>query len=171
MQMYVSNIQGILQPGELGKPLWDGEASYSTSGFTGAYTDTNMAASFIPRFYLIDWTLGISGAAWYTWDALSAEPSAVQNSYQQTYNWLTGSSLSVPCAATGTVWSCGITKAGKQYLVMWDTSQSCSGGSCTTGSQTVGAQWTHYQDMTTASTPTVISGHSVPVGIKPVVLS
>jgi hypothetical protein len=171
MQMYVSNVQGILQPAELAKPLWDGEAAYSTSGFTGAYSDTDMAASFMPRFYLISWTLGISGVAWYTWDELSAEPAAVQTSYQQTYNWLTGSSLTAPCTVTGTVWSCGITKSGKQYLVMWDSSQSCSGGSCTTGSQTVGAQWTQFQDMTTGSTPAAIPGHSVPVGIKPIVLS
>jgi hypothetical protein len=171
MQMYVANVQGILQPAELAKPLWDGEASYSTSGFTGAYSDTDMAASFMPRFYLINWTLGISGMAWYTWDQLSGEPSAVQTSYQQTYNWLAGSSLTTPCTASGTVWSCGISKSGKQYLVMWDSAQSCSGGSCTTGSQTVGAQWTQFQDMTTASTPAAISGHAVPVGIKPVVLS
>jgi len=36
--------------------------------------------------------------------------------------------------------------------------------------QTVASQWTEYQDMTTASSPITISGHVVPVGIKPVVL-
>jgi hypothetical protein len=168
MQMYIADIQGILQTAEKAKPLWDGEAAYSINGFTGAYADSDMAASFMPRYYLINWTLNISGMAWYTWDAL--QPTSVQTSYQQTYNWLADSSLSTPCAATGTVWSCGITKSGKQYLVMWDTSQSCSGSSCTTGNQTVASQWTEYQDMTTASTTIAISGHSVPVGIKPVVL-
>jgi hypothetical protein len=125
----------------------------------------------MPRLYLVDWSLGISGMAWYTWDELSAESSEVQTSYQQTYNWLSESSLTSSCAAAGTVWSCGISQSGKSYLVMWDTSQSCSGGICTTGSQTVGAQWGHYQDMTTASIPLAIAGHSVPVGIKAVVLS
>jgi hypothetical protein len=171
MQWYVANVHGILQPAELAKPLWDGEAAYSTSGFTNAYTDADMAASFMPRFYLINWSLGISGMAWYTWDELDAEPAEVQTAYQQAYNWISGASLTTPCAATGTVWSCGIVKSGKQYVILWDTSQSCSGGSCTTGNQTVAAQWLHYQDMTTASTPIAISGHSVPVGIKPVVLS
>jgi hypothetical protein len=128
-----------------------------------------MAASFMPRFYLIDWTLGISGTAWY-YATSQAEPTTAYTAYQQTYNWLANATLSSPCAAKGTVWSCGITLNGKQYQIMWDTSQSCANGSCTTGSQTVAAQWTTYQDMTTASTPISISSNSVPVGIKAIVL-
>jgi hypothetical protein len=169
MQWYVSNIQSILQPAELAKPLWDGEAQYSTTGFINAYTDSDMAASFIPRFYLMDWSLGVSGIAWY-YASSQAEPASAETSYQQTYNWLENSSLITPCAASGTLWSCTIVNAGTSYLIMWDTSQSCSDGVCTTGNQTVGSQWTQYQDMTTASTPITISGHSVPVGIKAVVI-
>src|SRR6266851_4988309 len=170
MQMYISNIHGILQTAELAKPLWDGEASYAMNGFTNAYTDSDMAASFMARFYLINWSLNISGMAWYDWNELIAQPASVQTAYQQTYNWLAASSLSTPCSANGNVWSCGITQSGKQYQIMWDTAQSCANGSCTTANQTVASQWTTYQDMTTASTPITISGHIVPVGIKPVVL-
>jgi hypothetical protein len=170
MQMYISGIHGILQPAEQAKPLWDGEASYAEAGFTGAYTDVDMAASFLPRFYLIDWSLGISGIAWYDWSYMTTLPAPVQTSYQQTYNWLSGSSLSTPCAASGTVWSCTITKSGTQYLIMWDASQSCANGSCTTATQTVGSQWSTYQDITIANAPVSISGRIVPVGIKPVVM-
>jgi hypothetical protein len=170
MQWYISNIKGMLQPAELTKPLWDGEAQYSSSGFSGNYVDSDMAASFMPRFYLEDWTLGLSGIAWY-YATSQVEPASAGTSYQQTYNWLVNASLSTPCAATGTVWSCGITLSGKQYQIMWDTSQSCANGNCTTGNQNVGAQWTFYQDMTTAGTPISIASGSVPVGIKPVVLS
>jgi hypothetical protein len=168
MQMYVSNIKAILQPAELAKPLWNGEASYSKSGFINAYADTDMKVSFMPRYYLINWSLGISSLHWYTWESIT--PVAVQTSYQQTYNWLYGSTLSTPCAAAGTVWSCGITKSGTQYLIMWDTAQSCSSGSCPTANQIVALNWTQYQDMTTASSPIGVSGNVVPVGIKPVVL-
>ena len=170
MQMYVSNVRGMLQPAELAKPLWDGEAQYSTTGFSGDYlSDTDLAASFMPRFYLINWTLNISGMAWYTANS-QAEPVEAQTSYQQTYNWLAGASLTTPCAATGTLWSCGITISGKPYLILWDTSQTCANGSCSTANQAVAPQWTQYQDMTTASTPNTISGGVVPVGIKPVLL-
>jgi hypothetical protein len=170
MQWYVANIRGMLQPADLLKPLWDGEAQYSKSGFTGDYfTSTDLAASFMPRFYLINWTLNISGMAWYSATS-QAEPVEAQTSYQQTYSWLSGASLTTPCAAIATVWSCGITISGSPYLVMWDTSQTCANGSCSTGNQLVSSEWTTYQDMTIASTPITISGGIVPVGIKPVVL-
>jgi hypothetical protein len=170
LQWYFSNIQGILQPAELAKPLWNGEAQYSTTGFINAYADPDMAASFLPRFYLLNWSLRLNGMAWYYANS-SAEPDEAVTSYQQTYNWLVNASLVTPCAASGTVWSCTIQSGVTQYLIMWDTSQSCANGSCTTKNQTVGSQWTHYQDMTTASTPIAISGNVVPVGIKPVVLN
>jgi hypothetical protein len=169
MQMYVSNVHGILQPAELAKPLWDGEAQYSMNGWSGEYLDGDMAASFMPRFYLVNWSLGITGMAWYS-SSDKNEPSEGQTSYQQTYDWMSGSTLSTPCAAVGTVWTCGLTNAGKSYLVMWDTSQSCANGSCSTKNQTVDSKWTQYRDMTTASSPITISGSSVPVGVKPVLL-
>jgi Putative Ig domain len=170
MQMYVSNIQGILQPAELAKPLWNGEAQYSTTGFINAYTDPDMAASFMPRFYLLNWTLGVDGMAWYYANS-SAEPDEAITAYQQTYNWLVDASLVTPCAASGTVWSCTISSSGTQYLIMWDTAQSCANGLCSTKNQTVGSQWTQYRDMTTASSPITISGGVVPIGIKPVLLN
>ena len=168
MQMYISNVKAILQPAELLKPLWNGEASYSKSGFINAYTDTDMKSSFMPRYFLLNWSLGVSALHWYTWESMT--PAAVQTSYQQAYNWLYGSMLSMPCTAAGTVWSCEITKSGRNYLIVWDAAQSCSNGSCTTANQIVAPNWTEYQDMTTASTPTEIYGNIVPVGIKPVVL-
>jgi hypothetical protein len=171
MQWYVANIEGILQAAEKAKPLWDGEAAYSTGGFTGAYADGDMAASFMPRFYLVNWTLGISAMAWYTWDELATEPAEVETAYEQTYSWLGNSSLVSPCSAAGTVWSCTIAKNGIPYLILWDTAQSCGGGICTTANQTVGAQWIQYRDMTAASDAANIVGHTVAVGIKPVLLN
>jgi len=168
MQWYVSSIHGILQPAEAAKPLWDGEAQYSSTGFINAYTDPDMAASFMSRFYLINWSLGITGMAWYNPDH---DPPQALTSNRQTYNWLANASLVTPCAATGTVWSCVISDSGKQYLIMWDTSQSCANGVCTTGNQTVASQWTQYQDLTATSIPIAISGQIVPVGIKPILLN
>jgi hypothetical protein len=170
MQWYVSNIHGILQPAELAKPLWDGEAQYSLTGFTNAYTDPDMAASFMPRFYLINWSLGINGMAWYYADS-QAEPASAETAYQQTYNWLVNATLVNPCTAVGTVWSCTISSSGTQSLIMWDTSQSCANGTCTTGNQTVSSKWTQYQNMTIAGSPITISGGVVPVGIQPVLLN
>lgn len=168
MQMYQSNIQGVLRPAELAKPLWNGEAQYSEEGWTGAYLDPDMAASFVPRFYLMSWTLGVSGIAWYY---EPQGPATAVSSYQQTYGWLEGSSLTVPCSAQGSVWSCTLSKAGKDHLVMWDSAQSCSAGVCTTSSQPVPSGWKTYEDMTVAGTPTPVVGGAVKLGIKPFVFS
>ena len=179
MQWYVANIRAVLQTAELAKPFWDGEASYCPNGFTDAncpsYANTDLAASFFPRFYLTNWTLGITGNAFYAWDTLVSQSGVPgETSMQQTISWLQGSTLTTPCTANGTVWSCTITKNGTQYGVIWDSSQTCTGsaGNCTTKAQTVASCWNHYQDMTTASTASAIpSSHSVQVGIKPVLLS
>ncbi len=176
LNLYVTNLHASLQTAELAKPLWDGEMSYAEAGFTNSYTDPDMASSLWARMYLSMWSQGISGSALYTWDSIGgtfsgASQTQVTTAYQQTFNWLTGAVLTSPCAESGTVWQCGIVKNGVPYGIIWDTSQSCSSGSCTTANQTVGSQWGHSQDMTTASTPAAIAGHSVAVGIKPVVLS
>jgi hypothetical protein len=168
MTTYVANIASILKPAEAAKPLWDGEAQYSTTGFAGAYTDADMAASFMPRFYMMSWSLGISGDAWYE---EKDEPADVDTAYQQTYTWLVGASLTTPCAATGTVWSCTIDKAGATYQIVWDAAQSCASGTCTTAAYAVADDWSTYQDMTTAAAPVAIADHAVPLGIKPVVLA
>jgi hypothetical protein len=173
MAAYISLIDATLQPAELAKPIWNGEMSYAILGFTSPYNDPDMAASFFPRMYLTMWSLGFSGSAFYSWDSLEALSGAAQDetSYQQTYNWMVGSVLTSPCAGTGTVYQCTISKAGVSYGIIWDASQSCSGGVCTTGNQTISSQWGHYQDMTTGSIPLPITGHSLAVGIKPMVLS
>ncbi len=179
MQWYVASIQGVLQPAELAKPFWNGEASYCPKGFTDSnctsYANQDLAASFFPRFYLINWSLGISGVAYYDWNTLQSQAGTQgENAMQQTINWLKGSTLTSPCTAKGTVWSCTITKSGEQYGIIWDSSQTCTGssGNCTTSAQTVPSCWAHYQDMTTASTAVAIpSSHSIQVGIKPVIMS
>jgi hypothetical protein len=168
MDLYMASIQGILQPAEAAKPLWNGEAQYASGGFAAPYTDPDMAASFMPRFYLTNWTHNVVGDAWYT---AVTDPTTVGPSYQQTYNWLIGATLVSPCTVTGTVYQCTIDQIGVFYGIIWDTSQSCSGGVCTTGNQTVSTQWGHYQLMTAASTPAAIVGNTVAVGIKPIVLS
>ena len=169
MKMYVDNVKGILQPAELAKPLWNGEASYSKSGFVDAYVDPDMAASFMPRFWLIDASLGISGHAWYSEKNTPAQATTALN---QTIAFMVGATITSACTPTGNVYACGVkTKDGQDHLVVWDSSKSCSAGSCTTASYAVDSKWTTYRDLTTASTAQNISGGSIALGIKPIVLS
>lgn len=168
MEMYVGNVKGILQPAELAKPLWDGEASYSTMGFTNAYTDADMQASFMPRFFLLNWSLGISSNAWY--QEPDQNPMAT-TAYQQAFTWMVGSTLTSPCTSTAGVYTCPIENNGTAYAIMWDSAGTCSGGTCSAKTQAVPAMWSKVQDMTTASTPQPIANQAIQLGIKPVVLS
>ena len=53
-------------------------------------------------------------------------------------------SLTTPCSASGTVWTCELTLAnGTAAEAIWDTSQICSDGTCTTSNQNVSTIWTN----------------------------
>jgi hypothetical protein len=155
------------------KPLWDGEAAYAESGFPAPYTDPDMASSLAVRMYLTMWTNNIQAWAWYTFDNIKAQGAQVTQSFQQAYNYLGGAALTTGCTnPSGGLWSCGITKSGVTYLVLWDNTQTCAATVCTVGNQTVAGQWITYQDMTALSLPISIGAtHIVPVGIKPVILT
>ena len=57
-----------------------------------------MAASYVPRYLMMAWSLGVSNITWYPWDGigLSSQPLAV-TAWSQTYDWLVGSTLTTPC--------------------------------------------------------------------------
>ena len=119
--------------------------------------------------YTMQLVVGISASAFYTSQSLASEPLSVQAAHKQTYNWLSGASLANGCTTTRTVWSCSLTNQGNSSMLMWDTSQTCSGGTCTTTQQPVSSQWTTYQDL--AGVTHAIVGGGLPVGLKPILLS
>jgi hypothetical protein len=130
-----------------------------------------MAASFLARLYLYNYSLGIRSTNWYTWDELKGQPKAVQ-AYQTIVSSMVGSSLTTPCAPVGAdpgVYTCELTRAGKLQEVVWDNSKLCSGGVCQTTDQTVPTMYTTYSDID-GQAPVAIVNHKVPVGIKPLLL-
>jgi hypothetical protein len=65
------------------------------------------------------------GTLWTPRDGLTKAGVA----YGQIYNWIADSTLTTPCSANGTVWTCGLTPAnGSAAQAIWDKSQTCSGG-------------------------------------------
>jgi hypothetical protein len=165
-----TNGRSVLQAAELAKPFWNGEAGYSGAGWKNAYSDPDMQASFVPRFFLLSWSLGVSAIAWYSWDISNtlAGTQAAQ-AWQETYSWMVGATLESPCSASGTVWSCDLQRAdGTSARAIWDAAQSCSGGGCSTSSVAAPSGFAHYQDL--AGGMHTISSATIPVGIKPILL-
>lgn len=176
---YIKSFEGILQPAELSAfqsatiPLFDGEASYSPTGFVAPFDDQDLAASFITRFFLYGRSLGVMANEWYTWDSISGNTKVI-TAWNTLYDAWVGSS-GASCSNAGTIYSCTFEKSGSSYEAMWDIAQDCSSGTCSTANQTVDSSWKTYRDLTGTAASCVtacnITGSTIPVGIKPVLLA
>ena len=186
---------GILRSAELAKPFWNGEAGYSGgsgnswSGKNGAVNlvgNQDMQASFIGRYSLMQWSLGIQSFSWYEYDLSNflnntSLPDAPL-SYNSMYTWLTGQTMNTSCSNTsGTQWTCGLTGAnGFIGQPIWDTSStytcnadSVQGNDCTYYYATVATSWHYYRDLwgnETAIPTTGTHAHQVQVSNLPIML-
>ena len=169
--------------------IWSTEGSWGYS--TPNDPDPDLQAAFVARYYLMGWSAGFQRLYWYAYDnpsfgtlwnkngvngcndggsGLGCLTKAGQ-AYQQVYSWIVGATISTPCSLSGTVYTCGFTlSTGPAELAVWDTSQSCSGGSCTTSTYTYDPQYTTYYTLANGTT-TALSGGTVQIGAKPILLS
>jgi|HubBroStandDraft_1064217.scaffolds.fasta_scaffold74335_2 hypothetical protein len=178
----VNSMQATLAAAGInGKPLWDTEASWGDEQ-TNCFTDQGQRAAFLAQFYLLHLSANVSRFYWYQWNndewGTLWNPAPAPNgtvlepaiAYQQVYGWLVGSTLSAPCVSNGSVWTCTFTRPnGYQAEAIWDTSQSCNGGTCTTSNLAVDSQYTKSYDL--AGNSSVISDHTAAVGLKPIWLA
>jgi hypothetical protein len=151
-------------------PIWDTEGSWGNSVNSSFTIDQKKA--YISQYYLLAWSLGVKQQMWYAWDnqsfgtlctggGTSCQPTSAATAYQKMYNWMVGSTMNVPCASNGTVWTCGLTNsAGVQTQAVWNTAGSSS--------YTVPAAYEHYQDLAGNTNP--ISGGTILIGIQPILL-
>jgi len=146
------------------KPLWDTEGSWGTSSLT-----SDQQVAFVARWYLLHWSQNVYRMYWYQWDNPSygqlwdatsgIHPSGI--AYGQVENWMVGASMSTPCSANGTVWTCGFSRpGGYQALAVWDTAGASN--------YTPASQYTRYRDL--SGNTSAITGGSISIGIKPILL-
>jgi hypothetical protein len=178
----VNNIRATMAAaGAPNKPLWDTEASWGDEQ-SNCFNDQDQRAAFLAQFYLLHLSAGVSRFYWYQWNnsswgtLWSPDPSpngtvlAPGLAYQQIHNWLDDGTLSGPCTASGTQWTCAFAgDSGYRAEAIWDTSQSCSNGVCSTIKFLVDPQYTKVQDL--AGNSASVADHTVTIGIKPIWLS
>jgi hypothetical protein len=150
------------------KPLWLTEGSayvnYNGSGIPAAGT----RGAYIARYHLLLLSQGVSRVYWYRYDdpqygPIMQYPDAV-TAYVQTENWMVGSTMTKPCTASGTVYTCGLTLAnGKQAVAVWNTAGS-STYSIGTG------VYGDYRDLAGGTTSISAGATTVSVGIQPILL-
>jgi hypothetical protein len=170
-----SAIQGA--PGEIGKPWFDTEDSWSKAA-DEEFLDQDREAAFLARYELLQWSMGVTRGYWYRWDSTQSNEGSLYangttieavNAWDEVSKWMVGATLSIPCTVEGSVWQCGFTRSGYSALAVWDASQDCLKGTCATAAFTVPlGGYTFYRDLTGAETS--ISGSTVPLGAKPILL-
>ena len=176
----IANFRAMLAShGASDKPLWDTESSWGNTSDT-CFTDADSQAAFVAQSYLLHWSNQIDRYYWYQWDnpgfgtlwkqsGGSGQLLKPGMAYEQVYDWLVGASLTSPCAVSGTLWSCTLSRpAGYQGLILWDTSQGCGGKTCTTVPFSVDASYVTYRDLN--GNANAVTGQSVPVGAKPILV-
>jgi hypothetical protein len=168
--------------GGVPKPWFNTEAGWSQAPFED-FTDPDRQDAFLPRYMLLQWSMGVDRMYWYRWDATStyggalwtasAGPIEAVTAWDEVSKWMVGASVSGPCqpvSSGSTVWSCTITRSGNyKALAVWDAGQDCLNGSCTTSTFTIpSGGYTMVRDI--AGNQTGVSGSSTPIGAKPVLL-
>jgi hypothetical protein len=136
--------------GVSGKPLWDTEASWTT-GWTQYPTDGESQAAFLAKYYLLQWSGGVSRFYWYVydggiWGGLETgwefgTPTPAATAYAEVAKCMTGAGLTKPCSsdASGS-WTCGFSHPdGSIAEAVWN--------SRTTVTYTVPPQFTQVRDL------------------------
>jgi hypothetical protein len=135
-----------------GKPVWNGEGSWGdTAPAPGKnlWHDAFAQAGFIPRFFALYWSAGVTGNFWYGYDYLDEgelfNPSMTTvspllrpqaDAWTHTYNWLAHAvPLHKPfCQANGTIYHCDFIEGptshrpGHLARLVWDSryGEKCS---------------------------------------------
>src|SRR5258708_15068478 len=148
-------LSGLLQG--LSLPVFDTEGSWGASNGIPSISDPDQQAAFTARYLLVQQSAGRQRLYLYRADFIKSHNGTLWTpsgwtlagvAYQQTERWLSGATLSTPCAANGSVWTCSYTRSGGyQALAVWDASQTCSNGSCTASSFSLpfSPQFVQYQ--------------------------
>ncbi len=176
--------KNVLHPyGQDKKPLWDTEASWGIGNCCN-FTDQDLQAGFVARYYLMHWLGEAQRFYWYAWSDTPAGTLWVANkrylwepgtllkpgkAYGQIYKWMVGNNVDQSCAPQGTVWACNVTGPnGFQGQIVWDTSQTCSNGQCTYSNYTYNSIFVQY--VTVLGQVNQLSGGTVQIGYQPIFL-
>lgn len=168
-------------PGVQGKPLFCTEGGWGNASEEG-FTDVDLQAAFLARYYLLQTSTPVQRVYWYAWDTTSTEiglwspsaPTPAAIAYGEVYKWISGATLSSPCAPVSgsTVYTCAYTRGnGYTALAVWDsnTAASCyAAGAPTCSTFTIPSQYKLYRDL--SGNETDVPGPTIPLSAEPVLL-
>ena len=174
----VNSYRGVLnQNGPLNLPLLDTEGGFESANIP----DIDQRAAWLAQFYVLQAGLynsdQLQWVSWFTWGApgvagnietANKTPDPAGVAYNQVFDWLFGRFPS-PCVQAGSIWTCAVTGASAyQAEITWDDSKACTAGTCATSQQPAPTWATRFRDI--AGKSTQVTGTTVPVGLKPIIL-
>ena len=122
-------LRAVLEKYHLGQmPIWNTEGGW---GKNDQLPDENAQASFLMRWYLLQFTNGVARAYWYQWDnpnwgtlwreGAGITPAAA--AYQQVHDWISGTTAASPCRPrkSSKIWTCDLQKGDVLYRAAWST--------------------------------------------------
>ena len=163
-----------------GKPLFDTEGGWSKATDEG-FTDPDQQAAFLARYLLLQESSNIGRMYWFAWDSpnlaslyddATGQASLAATAYADVNQWTVGATFSRACSATGTVWSCALTRPnGYAAIVVWDAGLNCTSVSCpTTTSFTVPSNYTFYRNIGDAADTSLDGASTIQIGAQPILL-
>lgn len=171
-----NNVAGV--PGVQGKPLFCTEGGWGDASEEG-FTDPDLQAAFLARYYLVQNSTSIQRVYWYAWDTTSNDialwsvtdttPAAI--AYGEVYKWITGATQSGACSVNGTIYTCAYTRGSYQALAVWDsnTGSSCyKAGTPTCSTFDIPSQYKLYRDLSGHETD--VPGATISLSAKPILL-
>ncbi|HVJ07416.1 MAG TPA: glycosyl hydrolase [Acidisarcina sp.] len=128
----IAVLHSVLAKHHVNLPVWNTEGGW---GRNTQLPDPDQQASFLVKWYLIQFTNGIARAYWYQWDGpewgtLWREGSGVTpagTALGQVRNWLQDVTAASPCQQqNNAVWACDLMKGDAHYRVMWNAAGTTS---------------------------------------------
>jgi hypothetical protein len=170
----------LAQVGLQNLPIINSEGSW---GGQNAIADADYRASFVARYLLENWSVGMHTLEWYEWDGpvwgtLWTPTNGITpagTAYGIVEGWMTGATMPSPCSMNGgtyykAIYTCDLTRSGGyEARAVWDTTQTCKAGVCTTAPYTPDPKYVQYKDIA-GSHVTISPGQTVQIGLKPILL-
>ena len=158
--------------GQSPKPVWDTESSW---GRINRLPDIDLQAAYVARSYILHWSQGIERFYWYNWnnplwgtlwDTYTSNVLKPGIAYGEVYKWLVAATLSSPCSmASDSTWTCTLTRpGGYEAEIVWNSAVAFP----RTLRFTPSGRFAQYRDLD--GNATRISGATIPIGSKPILL-
>jgi hypothetical protein len=111
------------------RPIWNTEGGWGRNAY---FPDEQQQASYLARWFLIQFAAGVQRAYWYQWDnqnwgTLWRDPqglSPAAMAYAEVVRWLDGATRAGPCTqGEGGTWKCEFLRGATRASVLWNLSK------------------------------------------------